>query len=492
MHSGIEKSTGTELVASVSEATPGLLQEASETETPAPAVHTPGGYRELLVLAVPFILSSSFTTIQIFIDRIFINKVSTDAMAATMPTIGYFWTPMALFQFTVMYVTVFVAQYCGAKRLNRVGPVIWQGLYLGTFFGLAFPLSIPIVDMIIGASGHTPAVQSLERAYFRGLTFAALPMILVAAANAFFAGRQQSWTVFKINSAGALVNLGLAYPLIFFRRHEPEAAMFNAGLAAAIGSAVSAILGVGLFLRRKYEADYRTRSGWQFDGPLMKRLLKFGLPNGAQFCIEGLAFTAFIILVGAIGTAEGAACGIAFSLNLLTFLPVMGLAQGVEVLVGQRQGADQPALAASTTHRGAILATAYMTVNAALYLTVPHLMVMPFHNAEIDADWHKVAEIIPLLLIFVAAYSLADGANLVYAFALRGAGDTRFVTATAIVLSWFIMVIPTYLALKNGWGLYAAWAFASAYVFGLAIVFWLRFRGGKWKSMKVIEPHVAE
>lgn len=469
--------------------------DASLPLTPNPLPLSPsaaeGGYAELLKLAIPFILSSSFSTIQIFIDRIFINRVSTDAMAATMPTIGYFWTPMALFQFTVMYVTVFVAQYCGAKRLNRVGPVVWQGLYLGAAFGLAFPLLIPIVDSIIAVSHHAPGVQVLERAYFRGLVFAALPMIIVAATNAFFAGRQQSWTVLLVNAAGALTNVILAVPLILWRKNDPEAAMFNAGLAAAISSAVSATLGLVLVFRKKHEADYCTRSGWRFDRELMKRLLKFGLPNGAQFCIEGLAFTAFIILVGGIGTAEGAACGITFSLNLLTFLPVMGLAQGVEVLVGQRQGAEQPDLAARTTHRGAILATAYMTVNAILYCTVPHIMVLPFVDHDV-AEWETVAAIIPVLLMFVAAYSLADGANLVYAFALRGAGDTRFVTATAIVLSWLVMVIPTVFAIQYGWGLYAAWGFATAYVIALAAVFWYRFRGGKWRTMKVIETHVAD
>jgi len=451
-----------------------------------------GGYAELLKLAIPFILSSSFTTIQLFIDRVFIAELGADAMAATMPTVGYFWTPMALFQFTVMYVTVFVAQYSGAKRPERIGPIVWQGLYLAIAFGLLYPLLIPLIDIFIAASEHAAAVQNLERHYFRGLSFAALPMILVAATNAFFAGRQQSWTVLIVNALGALTNMALAVPLILWRRDDPEAAMFNAGLAAAIGSAVSALLGLALLLRKRHEAEFCTRSGWRFDRALFLRLLKFGLPNGGQFFIEGLAFTAFIILIGKLGTAEGAASTIVFSLNMLTFLPVMGLAQGVEVLVGQRQGEERPDIAARTTHRGAILGTAYMAVNAILYCTVPDLMVLPFVNETMARDWDRIAPIIPLLLLFVAAYSLADGANLVYAFALRGAGDTRFVTATAIVLSWIMMVVPTYFALKYGWGLYAAWGFATAYVFALAITFFFRFRGGAWRTMKVIEPHVAE
>jgi MATE family multidrug resistance protein len=78
--------------------------------------------------------------------------------------------------------------------------------------------------------------------------------------------------------------------------------------------------------------------------------------------------------------------------------------------------------------------------------------------------------------------------NAVFSFALRGAGDTHFVSAVSLGISWPIMVVPTWLAWYYGWGIYWAWSFASAYVISVALVFLLRFRQGKWKSMRVIEP----
>ena len=44
----------------------------------------------------------------------------------------------------------------------------------------------------------------------------------------------------------------------------------------------------------------------------------------------------------------------------------------------------------------------------------------------------------------VAVYSLADSVNVTFSFALRGAGDTRFVSLLTFVLAWPIMVVPTY------------------------------------------------
>jgi len=460
--------------------------------TPSSSEPTPGGFRELIALSLPFILSASFWTIQIFVDRVFLSWVGKNAVAASMPAVGYFWTPMALANFTVLYVTVFVAQYLGAKRLNRIGPVVWQAIYFSIVAGALFPLLGPIVDAMIQYSDHDPAVKVLESAYFSALTFAALPMLLVGAVNGFFAGRGESWTVLLINAFGTAVNAALAYPLIVLQKDDPVAAMTGAGYAAALGSCASAALGLLLYFRPKFRVEYATLSGWRFDRALFKRLMKFGLPNGMQFCIEGMAFTAFILLVGNIGNTELAATNLTFSINMLTFLPIMGLGQGVEVLVGKRQGESRPDLSAKTTRTGVTLAMGYMVIVAILYCTIPGILTIPFANGMEPEDWAAIAPLIPVLLRFVALFSLADGFNIILSYALRGAGDTRFVTLVAIVLSWPLMVAPTWLACRSGWGVEAAWGFATLYISVTAVVYYVRFRGGKWRTMKVIETTVTD
>ena len=102
-----------------------------------------------------------------------------------------------------------------------------------------------------------------------------------------------------------------------------------------------------------------------------------------------------------------------------------------------------------------------------------------------------VAKIVPTLLACVAVYSLADAVNVTFSFALRGAGDTRFVSLLTFALAWPIMVVPTFVVVRGGGSIYAAWVFATAYIVSMAVCFFLRFRTGKWKSMRVIEaaPH---
>ena len=65
--------------------------------------------------------------------------------------------------------------------------------------------------------------------------------------------------------------------------------------------------------------------------------------------------------------------------------------------------------------------------------------------------------------------------------------------ALTIFLSWGAMLVPGYVAcVLLGGGVYVAWTTASAYVILLGLLMLRRFRQGRWKALRVIEPHVPE
>jgi len=116
-----------------------------------------------------------------------------------------------------------------------------------------------------------------------------------------------------------------------------------------------------------------------------------------------------------------------------------------------------------------------------LYILVPSLFIDRFRGDMDAQSWAEMAAMIRIVLRFVALYCLFDSVNLVFSFALRGAGDTMFVTLVSLILSWPMMVIPTWIAWRYDWSLYWAWGFASGYIAAQAICFVVRFRRGKWK-----------
>jgi MATE family multidrug resistance protein len=55
------------------------------------------------------------------------------------------------------------------------------------------------------------------------------------------------------------------------------------------------------------------------------------------------------------------------------------------------------------------------------------------------------------------------------------------------------MLLPAYLVcVRGGGGVYAAWSTASAYIVLLGVLMMRRFRAGRWKSLRVIEPHLPD
>jgi MATE family multidrug resistance protein len=450
----------------------------------------PGGYRELLRLALPLIISNSFWTLQITIDRVLLGHYSSKAVGAAVDAAMLFWVPFALLQYTAAYASTFVAQYLGAGRPRRAGPVVWQALHFSALGGVAFLMLVPVAAPLAALAGHAPAVAELEATYFACLCFAALPMLVTGAALAFFIGRGDNWTVLLVNAFGLGVNAVLAYAWILGHWGFPRGGIAGAGWATVVGSTASAVLALVLFLRPRYRAEFHAPGGWRLDVALFRRLMRFGLPSGVQVALDVLAFALFTVLVGRMGEAELAATSISFTLNVITVLPSLGLGQAVAVLVGRRLGEDRPDLAERSAWTGFKITGLYMAGMAVVYVAVPGWLASFFRpSGEGGADdWRAVAALVPVLLRFTAVYSLFDGMNLIFSFALKGAGDTRFVTAVLLLLSWPMMVLPTWLAQRYGWGLLWAWAFASAYIIALALVFLARFRGGRWKAMRVIEP----
>src|SRR5512133_1558672 len=89
----------------------------------------PSGYREVLLLAYPLVLSSGSWTLQHFINRVFLVWYGRNEMAAALPSGMFSWTIVSFFIGAASYVNTFVAQYYGAGRHDRIGPAVWQSIY---------------------------------------------------------------------------------------------------------------------------------------------------------------------------------------------------------------------------------------------------------------------------------------------------------------------------------------------------------------------------
>ena len=450
--------------------------------------HSEGGYRQFLVIAFPLILSTGALSVQHFVDRMFLSWYSPEAIAAAMPAGMLNFCIMSLFIGTAGYVNTFVAQYFGAGQKHRIGPAVWQGIYVSALGGLGIMLLAPFSEPIFSLVGHDPAIRQLEVEYFAILCLGAVPMIASTAIAGFFSGRGRTWPVMWVNIFATGVNLLLDYLLVFGSWGFPEMGIRGAGIATVLAGIFSLLVYIPLVCRPLYDVKYHTLKGWRFEKELFMRLLRFGFPSGVQFFLDMSGFTVFILLIGHLGTVSLAASNIAFNISTLSFMPMIGSSIAISVLVGQYLGKNQPEMATTSVYSGFHLTFAYMSVIALAYLFVPGLFVFPFAAGADAASFSEIYKLTVLLLRFVAVYSIFDTMNLVFASAIKGAGDTRYVMFAIVITSALVLVAPTYLGVVvMGWGVMASWINVSAYVIVLSFIFLIRFLGGKWKFMRVIE-----
>jgi MATE family multidrug resistance protein len=109
-----------------------------------------------------------------------------------------------------------------------------------------------------------------------------------------------------------------------------------------------------------------------------------------------------------------------------------------------------------------------------------------FENVQNPILWSHVVHLSTVLLKIVAVFTVFDSIYLNISFALKGAGDTRFVSTMALLVPWPIMVLPTYLASDLENALFISWGFAAFYSLVISSILIWRFKRGFWKQMRVI------
>jgi len=443
--------------------------------------------REVLMLALPLMVSTLSWTVMHFTDRVFLLWYSADAVAAALPAGALQFAVMCFPLGVASYVNAFVSQYYGAGRHERIGLVVWQGVWVGLITVPISVATIPLASWMFSGVGHPAQVAAYEVEFYRAAVWGSGAMVAAEAMSTFFTGRGGVRTVMIVDSSAALLNVVLDYLMIFGNFGFPAWGVSGAALATVISLWCKAAVYFALFMRERYRTEYGTIVGCRFDPALFRRLLRFGSPSGVQLVCEVSAFTLFLLVVGRLGALELAATSLAFNVNSLAFMPVYGIGIATTTLVGQRIGQGRPNLAARGVWAAFVLASLYMVAVSALYVLVPDALLVA-HGAKIDpAEFASLRQLTIVLLRFVAFYCLFDAMVIVFSSAIKGAGDTRFVLITTLCMSP-LPVLATLAGVQYfGLGLYWSWTAITAWLCVLGVIYLLRFRQGKWRTMRVIE-----
>jgi len=460
-----------------------------------------GGF-EVLRLAIPVIISTGSVSLMNLTDRMFLLGLSKNgnlAMTASMQAGLLFWMFIALPHATVAYTNAFVSQYCGSGHPEKIGAVVWQGIWFSIALIPVYFLCEPLFQAMFRWFGHDAKLAEMERTFMHIMLYGTGAILAGEGFAAFFYGRGKMQVVMYVNVICVLLNIFLAWCMVFGHFGFPARGLAGAATATVISQWARIVLLLGLVLLDNGREDhYHFLKGIRPDFALFGRLLYYGLASGLHVFADIASFTIFLMMISSeafagsnLGQLAGNASTVAFTMNSFTFMPILGAGIAVTTMVGNRIGRKQPDLARRATITAFTLAVVYSGVFAFLFVVTPGTLLSVFSMlAPNPDDFEAVRHLTVFLLRFVAAYLFFDAMSVIFASALKGAGDTWFVMIVSNGLVPLVPVLSFLGVYFFGLGLFWCWTIISGWVCLLALIFFYRFRLGKWQNMHVIESDV--
>lgn len=445
-----------------------------------------GGLREMITLALPMVISQGCETALIFTDRVFLSRLGPVPMNAAMGGGLTAFMMMTFFIGLTGYVTALAAQYLGAGRQNRCALVVSQAALLSV---LAAPLILaarPLVHAYFEFMNLPVEQMAQQRIYFDILIYGSILVLLRTSLSSFFSGVGRTRVVMFSAMTAMVVNVAANYVLIFGRLGLPPLGLRGAAYGTLLGSFCGLLVLLATYLGRESRCEYQVLAALRFDRTVMTKLLRYGSPAGVELFLNLLAFTTMIMIFHGHGLVTATAVTIVFNWDLVSFVPLIGIQIGVVSLVGRYMGAGRTDIAERATRSGLKMACTYSLVILILFVALPRQLVAVFEPHQADAIFNQAAPLATSMLRLAAFYVLADAVIVVFSGALRGAGDTFWAMCASVTLHW--LLVPVLAVFLNVLMLppLAAWLALVVFILIFSGVFYLRYRGGKWKSLSMV------
>lgn len=456
---------------------------SSSVELPSTATRL----HRLLALSWPVVVARATQSVIGFSDALFTAPLGEESLAAV--TTGAFNTfalvilPMG----TSFILQSFAAQLRGRGELGAVRRYAWYGLALALVAGVLAAAAIPLVPLSVRRLGYAPGVERAMSTYM-SIRFLSVGAIVGAEALGNWYGGLGNTRIAMVAGATAMVvNVVGCYGLILPRFGLPGFGVAGAGWASVCAS-WSGFAVVILAFWRDVHADSQ-RSGSLRMREFI-RVLRFGLPNGANWFLEFAAFALFVnVVAGHLGTTVLAAFNVVLQINSISFMPAWGVSSAGAILVGEAIGRGDKREVWPIVRLTGTVAIGWMIAVGALYFSEPLMFFRLFASRGSD----RILAVGATMLTLAAFWQLFDGIGITLSEALRAAGDTTWTMGARVLLAWGVFVPLAWLAVRSwGGGVVTLMLAVVAYIVVLAAALAWRFASGRWRDIELVSSDLGD
>ncbi len=440
--------------------------------------------KTLFLLALP-ILAEQFLSFCVgFVDTFLSGRlpgsISRDATSAVGVAAYIGWLASLLFGLVGAGTTALVSRAWGGGDRAEANRIANRSIALSALLGVVvfalIYLSAPAFAGFLGMDGERfrIAVRYLQFDAF-GHIFLSVSLVGAAALR----GTGDMRSPMLILGLVSLVNLVVS-PLLVFGVGPFDGMGIDGIVAGTVIARSSGGLLMIAALSRGLSGLKLSRAELILRGDIVRRILRIGAPAALDGVLVWASHFLFLRIINQISDVAFAAHIIGIQIEAITYLPAVAWGFASATMVGQSLGARDRARALRAGHEAMLQCGLLAILISCLFFAGADVIYTLMHNDPLVRETG-----IPAFRL-LALFQVPLAVSIVYVYALRGAGDTRW---PLFINSFGVMCVRLPIAYVCGilleGGLIGAWIGMYADEVVRALLVAVRYSRGRWLETKV-------
>ena len=434
----------------------------------------------LLSLAWPMMVGSSFDMLGPTIDMIWVGKLGPSAIAGVGISGMVVMLVNSMVMGLYMGLRAMVARFIGSGEAKEANHVAQQAIVVTIVFSSFLALiGILFARPILTLLGVGPDVLSQGVPYLRINLIGMVTMSFRRMTESIMQASGDSVTPMSIAIFYRIIHITLAPFLIFGWWIFPRMGVTGAATASVISQGLGAALGLWFLASGRTRMRLTLRIP-KIDFSTIWRLVRISLPSSIGGMERTLGQLVLMWFMTPYGTLAVASHTVNQRVEIFMLTPAMGLGQAAGVLGGQNLGARQPERAERTGWMGTgFLASIMFLVALIIYIWAEYVVHIFNTEPELVAMASKFLRIACIGFMIMGPMSVLQQC-------INCAGDTLVPMLISLLNMWLVQIpLAYFLPQVTGLGVLGVrWAMVSG-TFSSAIIYTIYFRMGRWKHMKV-------
>jgi len=426
------------------------------------------------------VLSNTLNIVGPTIDMIWVGKLG----AASVAGVGVAGIAVQLVIATLVGLFIglraLVARFVGAGDEKGASYAARQAFIISAVISIILAtIGIFLAEEILGAMGLEPDAITEGAAYMRIMFASTVVISFRLVTESIMQASGDAMTPLKLIFMVRAFHALLCPFFIFGWWTFPEMGVSGAAISNIISQSIGLAFGFWILLSGRSRLKLSLRN-FSLDLNIIWRMVRIGIPASIMAMQSNFGHLALMRFMAPFGTVAVAAHTIAQRVDMMLFMPAMGLGVAAGVLVGQNLGARQPARAEKSGWLAVGMGEIYTIAFAIVISIWPEHIVHIFNSeaalVETASSFLRIAAVSYLFAAFIPVLMQAT----------TSAGDTIPPMLFSIVLVWMVQVPMAFLLSQvigsNAQGV--RWAMVTGTAFG-AIAFTTYFKMGRWKRKRI-------